>query len=151
MMPGQNLQGQNKKGYFETCLVVQWIRIHLPMQGIWIDNWSGKLPQTTEQLSLCATNTEPAPQNPRAATTETILLKTTEAHAPRACGLQQEKPPQQGAQAQQLDSSLCFPQLEKSCVQQRRLSPIKKINKLYFSKRQAGHCEVMNEWTPQQE
>ena len=36
--------------------------------------WSGKIPHAVEQLSPCAT--------------------TTEACAPRACALQQEKPPQ---------------------------------------------------------
>ena len=45
----------------------------------------GKIPQAAEQLSPCATTTEPALQCPRAATTEACV--------PRACA-PQEKPPQ---------------------------------------------------------
>ena len=45
---------------------------------------------------------------------------TTEAHAPRAHALQQKKPPQGEACAQQQKSSPHSPQLEKACTQQRR-------------------------------
>ena len=34
------------------------------------DPWSGKIPQAAEQLSLCATTTEPVHQSPAAAATE---------------------------------------------------------------------------------
>ena len=34
-----------------TSQVVQWIRIHLPMQGTWCDPWSGKIPHAAEQLT----------------------------------------------------------------------------------------------------
>ena len=47
---------------------------------------------------------------------------TTEAHAPRACALQQEKPPQCEACAPQLESSPHSLQLEKARMQQRRPS-----------------------------
>ena len=47
--------------------------------------WSGKIPHAAEQLSPCATTTEPALQSPRAT--------TTEAHAPTAHAPQQENPP----------------------------------------------------------
>ena len=53
----------------------------LPVQGTQVEPWSGKIPHATEQLSPCAT--------------------TTEAQAPRACALQQEKPPQWEARTQQ--------------------------------------------------
>ena len=53
--------------------------------------------------SPCATTTEPALYSPRAT--------TTEAHAPRACALQQEKPPQWEARA---------PQRRAACARQRR-------------------------------
>ena len=43
----------------ETSLVVQWLRIHLPMQGI----WSGMTAHVAEQLSPCTTTTEPASCN----------------------------------------------------------------------------------------
>ena len=35
-----------------ASLVVQWLRVHLPMQGTQFDPWSGKIPQAMEQLSL---------------------------------------------------------------------------------------------------
>ena len=53
--------------------------------------WSRKSPHSAEQLSLCATTTEPALYSPRATPTKT--------HVPRAHALQQEKPTQQEAPA----------------------------------------------------
>ena len=49
--PPQNLPG--------TSLVAQWLRIRLPMQGMGVRAWSGKIPHAAEQLSLCATTTKP--------------------------------------------------------------------------------------------
>ena len=43
-----------------TYLVVPWLRIHLPLQGTRFNPWSGKIPHAVEQLSPCATTTEPA-------------------------------------------------------------------------------------------
>ena len=43
-----------------TSLVVQWLRIRLPMQVHGFEPWSRKIPQAAEQLSPCATTTEPA-------------------------------------------------------------------------------------------
>ena len=48
------------------------------------DPWSGKIPHVVEQPSFYAATTEPVLWSLGAA--------TTEAHEPRACGLQQEKP-----------------------------------------------------------
>ena len=42
-----------------TSLVVQWVKIHLPMQGTHVDPQSWTIPCATEQLSLCTTITEP--------------------------------------------------------------------------------------------
>ena len=42
-----------------TSLVVQWLRIRLPVQGTGFDPWSGKIPHTTEKLSPCTATTEP--------------------------------------------------------------------------------------------
>ena len=42
-----------------TSLVVQLLRICLPMQGTWVNPWSGKIPCAVEQLSPCSTTTEP--------------------------------------------------------------------------------------------
>ena len=39
-----------------ASLVEQWLRIHLPMQGTQV---RALIPHVTEQLSLCATTTEP--------------------------------------------------------------------------------------------
>ncbi|KAJ8791620.1 hypothetical protein J1605_020342 [Eschrichtius robustus] len=55
--------------------------------------WSGKIPHATEQLSPCATTTEPALCSPRATTTDPVR-HTTEGRTPRACTPQQEKPSQ---------------------------------------------------------
>ena len=68
--------------------------------------WSGKIPHATRQLGLCATATEPACPSPRAV--------TTEAWAPRASTLQQEKPPQWEARALLLERSPCSLQLGNS-------------------------------------
>ena len=54
---------------------------------------ASKIPHVAEQLSPCATTTEPLLQSPHAA--------TTEAHAHMACAPQHEKPPQGEAQAPQ--------------------------------------------------
>ena len=43
-----------------TALVAQWLRICLPMQGTQVRSWSGKIPHAMDQLSPCATTTEPA-------------------------------------------------------------------------------------------
>ena len=71
------------------------------------------------QLSLCATTTEPALQSP--------WIAATEAHAPRVCGPQQEKPVEWEAHALQLESSPHSPQVQKACAEQ--LRPSIAINK----------------------
>ena len=45
-------------------LVMQWIRIHLPMQGHRFDPWSGRISHASEQLSPWATTTEPVHLEP---------------------------------------------------------------------------------------
>ena len=42
-----------------ASLVVHWLRISLPMQGTGFEPCSGKIPHAAEQLSPCATTTEP--------------------------------------------------------------------------------------------
>ena len=42
--------------------MVQWLRIHLPIQGTFLDlfdTWSRKSPHAVGQLSPCDTTTEP--------------------------------------------------------------------------------------------
>ena len=46
-----------------TSLVIQWLRIPLPMQGNRFDPWSAKIPCAKEQLSLCTTTAEPTYHN----------------------------------------------------------------------------------------
>ena len=81
---------------YHTALAVQWLRMHLPMQGQGFDPWSGKIPHAAGQLSPCATNTEPCS---------------------RAYALQQEKPLWREACAPHLESSTHSPQPEKAHTQ----------------------------------
>ena len=57
-----------------TSLVAQWLRIHLPMQGT-------RVRALVQEDPTCRGATNP-------------VATATEAHAPRARALQQEKPPQ---------------------------------------------------------
>ena len=43
-----------------ASLVAQWLRIRLPMQGTRVRALAREDPTCCEQLSLCATTTEPA-------------------------------------------------------------------------------------------
>ena len=47
------------KSWIRTFLVVQWLRICLPMQGHEFSPWSGKIPYVSGQLSPRTTTTEP--------------------------------------------------------------------------------------------
>ena len=69
-----------------ASLVAQWLRFCQPCRGHGFEPWSRKIPHAMDQLSPCASTTEPALCSPRAT--------TTEAHAPRARAPEQEKPPQ---------------------------------------------------------
>ena len=48
------------KAVGRTSLVAQWLRIRLPVQGTWVQPLVQDDPHATEQLSPCATATEPA-------------------------------------------------------------------------------------------
>ena len=93
----------NKKSKQGTSLVVQWLRIHLPMQGtqvqslVWEDPWFGRIPHVTGQLSPWMT--------------------TTESFTPTAL-LWNEKPVKQEAHVLQI---------EKACTLQQRLSTAKNV------------------------
>ena len=43
-----------KQAKIGTSMVVQWLRICLPVQGTLVNPWSGKIPHAAGQLSLCA-------------------------------------------------------------------------------------------------
>ena len=45
---------------FWASLVARWLRIRLPMQGTRVRALGSKIPHAAEQLSPCATTTEPA-------------------------------------------------------------------------------------------
>ena len=51
-----NIKKERKRG---TSLVVQWLRICLPIQGHGFDPYSRKIPHAKGQLSPCPTTTEP--------------------------------------------------------------------------------------------
>ena len=97
-----------------TSLVVQWLRIHLIIQGPWVQI-------LVQEDSICCRTAKPC-------------TSTAEHTCPIVHALQQEKLPQWEAQALQLESSPCFPQLEKAFVQQRRPAQ-PKINKLKKKKK----------------
>ena len=73
---------ENKRFRFRASLMAQWLRVRLPMQG-------PQVQALVQEDPTCRGATKPRePQllSPRAT--------TTEARMPRACALQQEKPPQ---------------------------------------------------------
>ena len=91
-----------------VSLVAQWLRIHLPMQGTWVQ-------ALVQEDPTCRRATKPVHHNYWACTPQPVshdywacgpqLLSpratTTEACAPRTHAPQQEKPPQQEARAPQ--------------------------------------------------
>ena len=48
---------------YNGSLMDWWLRIPLLMQGTGFHSFSGNIPHASEQLSLCATTTEPALQS----------------------------------------------------------------------------------------
>ena len=104
-----------------TSLVAQWLRICLPMQGtrVWAlvrkdptccgttkpmchNYWACTLePMSHNYWSLCALGPVCCNYWARVLQLLSPCAATTEAHAPRACALQQEKPPQWDAHALQ--------------------------------------------------
>ena len=46
-----------------TSLVAQWLRIACQCRGHRLESWSWKIPHAAEQLSPCATTTEPTCHN----------------------------------------------------------------------------------------
>ena len=67
-----------------SSLVVQWLEIHLPMQGMTRFDRSllWEEPRALEQPSPCATTTEPLLQSPRAAATGPVRLGLCAATSP---------------------------------------------------------------------
>ena len=49
----------HKSNGLGTSLVVQWLRIRLAMQGMWVQPMGTKIPHAAEPLSPCAATTKP--------------------------------------------------------------------------------------------
>ena len=102
-----------------TSLVVQWLRIHLPMQGTRV--WA-----LVQEDPTCRGATKPMCHNYWACALEPTShnswapATTTEARVPRARAAQQEKPPQWEARALQQRVAPHSLQLEKARAQQWR-------------------------------
>ena len=83
----QNILVQDLKKVLWTSLGVQWLGIHLPIQGTQVGPREGKIPQAGEQLSLWSTTTEPLHSRARALQREKPphlekSAATRESHAP---------------------------------------------------------------------
>ena len=110
----QPLRKCKLKPQWGTSLVVQWLRICLPMQGTWVRSlvqedptccgatkpihhnfWACALEPTSHNYWVCAPQLlKPAPSRARVLQLLSLHAATTEAHMPRARAPQQEKPPQ---------------------------------------------------------
>ena len=99
---------------YRTSLVVQWMGIHLPMQGIQVQS-------LVREDFTCHGSTKPVWHNYWAQ-----LLQVLKHRSLRACVPQQERPPQWEACAPQLESGLRSLELKKACMEQRRPSAASK-------------------------
>ena len=96
-----------------TSLLVQWIRIRLPMQGTWVQSLVQEDSTCNEQLSPGTTTTEPASHKYSAYVPQ-------QARAPRAWAPQQEKPPQWEALCAITKDRSHSQQLKKASTQHRQ-------------------------------
>ena len=53
----------SENSLWQASLVAQWLRIACQSRGHGFKPWSGKIPHAAEQLSPCATTTEPVCHN----------------------------------------------------------------------------------------
>ena len=60
--------------------MAQWLRIRLPMQGTRVRALVWKIPHAAEQLSPCATTTEPMPQLLKPTRLELVLCNKRSHH-----------------------------------------------------------------------
>ena len=127
-LPEEN-KNANSKRYARTSLVVQWLRIHLSMQGTWVQSlvwedptchratkpmdhnyWAWALEPVSHNYWAHALQLlKPAQSRARVPQLLSLCAATTEAHASRPCAPQQEKPPQ------------C-----ETCALQRRVAPTRR-------------------------
>ena len=121
-----------------ASLVAQWERIHLPMQETWVESLIRDNP-------ICHRATKPVRHScwacalePTSHTYWAHVPQLLKSECPGARALQQEKPPQWKACAQQLENSPQRPQLEKSlCISEDPAQP--KINKIIYLKKEVGY------------
>ena len=92
--PGNVLWTQQGKSSRQgASLVVQWLGIHLPMQGIWIDSWFGKTPNAARQLSPWATTTEAhGPESLCSTAREATAMRSPHSPQPEKASMQQCRP-----------------------------------------------------------
>ena len=83
-----------------TSLGIQWLRNHLPMQGTWVLSLVWEDPTRCRGVTQSSKLLSPH-SRARELQLLSLLVAMTEAHAPRACALQQERPPQGEAHALQ--------------------------------------------------
>ena len=103
------LRNLTKNPQMWTSLVVQWLRIRLPMQGTWVQSLGQEDPTCRRATKPTSHNCwARAPQLLKPACSRACVPQllsphaaTTEAHAPRARAPQQEKPLQWEARALQ--------------------------------------------------
>ena len=57
-------------------MVVQWLRIHLPMQGIWVQSQIRDDPTCHEAISLCTTTEALEPSSPCLVTREATTVRS---------------------------------------------------------------------------
>ena len=97
-VPWEHLSGLSSSGYIQplrtptgASLVVQWLRIHLAIQGTLVRS-------LVQEDPTCCRTTKTAPQllsqssRAREPKRRSPCPTNTEAHMPTACALQQEKP-----------------------------------------------------------
>ena len=109
-IPSIKLGGKKRNCW--AFLVVQWLRIHLPMQGTQVQPWFGKIPLALAQLSPSATTTEPTYCNYWSPHTWSLCSATRELTTMRSLCIE-------------MKSSPPSPQLERAGVQQQRPSATK--------------------------
>ena len=96
-----------KTGWSGASLVAQWLRICLPKQET-------RVQSLVRDDSICCGATKPVYHEHWICALEARNCNLLKPMCPRACTLQQEKPPQWEAPALQLESSPCSSQQEKT-------------------------------------
>ena len=107
---------------------MQWLKIHLPVQGTWVRALVQEDPTCRGATKPCSTTTEPALQSPRATTTEPTCHNYPSPRAQSPCSTMREATTVRSWHTATKSSSRSL-QLEKARAQQRRPSAAKnKIN-----------------------